>query len=109
MNSFTERDELGTSRSLTDFGRFKGMLTQIEHDEEDLRELIVRFVKKPSHDLLKEMEKRSSYLKAGMEAVKELVGANGVDGAVFYCAEVENRVADLLGKVREILEEYHNL
>ena len=106
MDGFIERDFLGTSRGLSDFLRFKEVLNQIQRDEGILRELISRFLKNPSNKLLREISERSSHLKADLEGLKKIMNYNDIDGAIFYCVEVEGRVAELLERAKDILQIY---
>ena len=105
MESRDQDRFLGTSRGLSDFHRFKEVLRQIEQDEAGLREYISRLPAKPSKELLKGIAERTTYLQAQMEALKEMMEINGIDGAIFYCVEIESRVAELLEKARRVLKE----
>lgn len=109
MNSFKQRDFLGTSKGLSDFHRFKEAFSQIEHDEVSLRRLISRFLIKPSNQLPMKIGEKSSHLRAGMENLRELMENSGIDSGIFYCVEVEARVGEVLKKAYEILQRYHGL
>ena len=105
MDGFKEQPFLGTMKGMADFGRFKVILSQIHRDEIIMRGLISRFLTKPSNQLLMEIAEEESYLKAGMGDLKNLMKTNDIDGGLFCCAEVEERVAGLLEKVQKILRD----
>ena len=103
MNPFDQR-ELGTSRGLADFHRFKTVLNQIGDDEVILKDLISRFLKKPSNQLLSEIGERSSILRSEIGNMKDLRESDGIEGSIFYFKEIEGRLAVLLEKADEILK-----
>lgn len=51
-----------------------------------------------------EISEMSSFLKAEMATLHELMKNNRIDGAIFFCVDIESRVSGLLEKAQEILE-----